>query len=52
MKKPRIFLKHKNDLGVGKCLMNIAIIQEQLGDNFGSQEKSISALTFFDENKV
>jgi len=44
-----IFLKQKNSLGVGKCLMNMAIIQEQMGDDFGSQETGTNAIQYFDE---
>lgn len=45
-KAKNLFLKNKDSLGVGKCLMNMAIIQEQMGDNFGSQETGLNALNF------
>lgn len=43
------FLKKHDSLSAGKCLMNMAIIQEQMGDNFGSQETALAALIFFNE---
>ena len=45
-KAKNLFLKNKDSLGVGKCLMNMAIIQEQMGDNFGSLETGLNALNF------
>ncbi|MPS74210.1 MAG: tetratricopeptide repeat-containing sensor histidine kinase [Chryseobacterium sp.] len=35
---------------MGKCLTNLAIIQETKGDYFGSQETGLSALKYFNEN--
>jgi len=46
------FLRRKDSLGVGKCLMNMAIIQERMGDYFGSQETAVNALQFFNENNL
>lgn len=43
------YLKQKDSFGAGKCLINMAIIQEKLSDNFGSQETSLSAIGYFDE---
>lgn len=43
------FLKQKDSFGAGKCLINMAVIQEKLGDNFGSQETSLSAINYFEE---
>ncbi|WDF46467.1 hypothetical protein PQ459_16385 [Chryseobacterium sp. KACC 21268] len=42
-----IFLQENDSFGVGKCLTNLAIIQETKGDYFGSQETSLSALAYF-----
>ena len=50
-KAKNIFLKQKDSLGVGKCLMNMAIIQEKMGDVFGGQETAINALSYFDEKR-
>lgn len=44
-----IFLQQKDSFGTGKCLANIAIIQETKGDYFGSQETGLSALKYFIE---
>lgn len=40
------FLKNKDSLGIAKSLINMAIIQENAGDNFGSQETSVLALKY------
>ena len=37
----------KDDIGEGKCLMNMAIIQSYFGDNFGAQESAIMAVHMF-----
>ncbi|MCD9854837.1 ATP-binding protein [Epilithonimonas sp. JDS] len=42
-----LFLQQKDSFGAGKCLANLAIIQETKGDYFGSQETAISALRYF-----
>ena len=47
-----VFNKNKDELGVGKCLMNMAIIQEKMGDDFGSQETGVNALSYFKENNI
>ncbi|UKB83846.1 ATP-binding protein [Chryseobacterium sp. MEBOG06] len=44
-----LFLQKNDSIGAGKCLINMAIIQEQFGDNFGSQETSLEAIKYFDE---
>ncbi|WP_051230557.1 tetratricopeptide repeat-containing sensor histidine kinase [Epilithonimonas caeni] len=44
-----IFLQKKDSFGVGKCLANLAIIQETKGDYFGSQESGLSALDYFNQ---
>lgn len=41
------FLGQKDSLGVGKCLLNMAIISTDQGDLFGGQELSINAIPFF-----
>ncbi|SDE83225.1 tetratricopeptide repeat-containing sensor histidine kinase [Epilithonimonas hungarica] len=43
------FLQKKDSFGVGKCLANLAIIQETKGDYFGSQESGLSALDYFNQ---
>lgn len=45
-----LFINQKDSFGAGKCLINMAVIQEQLGDNFGSQETSLSAIKYFNPN--
>ncbi|WP_185960337.1 tetratricopeptide repeat-containing sensor histidine kinase [Pedobacter westerhofensis] len=44
-----IFLQHHDNLGTAKCLLNMAIIATDRGDNFGSQEMSLNALRYFDQ---
>jgi len=39
-----VFLQQRDTLGAAKCFVNMAIIQEKQGDNFGSQESGISAI--------
>lgn len=46
------YLKKLDSFSAGKCLVNMAIIQEESCDNFGSLETSMDALAFFDENKI
>lgn len=46
-----LFLKQKDSLGVGKCLLNMAIISTDNGDYYGGQEISLSALPYFDKRK-
>lgn len=45
-----LFLQRQDSLGAGKCLNNMAIIQEQFGDNYGSQETSLEAIKYLNEN--
>ncbi len=40
------YLKHADSINVGKCLINMAIISGDQGDYFGSQELSLSAITY------
>lgn len=43
------YLKKHDSFSAGKCLVNMAIIQEGVGDNFGSLETSLDALVYFKE---
>jgi len=45
-----LFLQRQDSLGAGKCLNNMAIIQEQFGDNYGSQETSLEATKYLNES--
>jgi tetratricopeptide (TPR) repeat protein len=45
-----IFLQQKDSFGVGKCLANLAIIQETKGDYYGSQETGLNALKYLNES--
>ncbi|PWS29539.1 ATP-binding protein [Pedobacter yonginense] len=42
-----VFTKNGDSLGVGKCLLNMAIISTDKGDYFGGQELSLNAIRFF-----
>lgn len=44
-----VFIERKDSFGAGKCYVNMAIIQENTGDNFGSIETSLTALNFLNE---
>ncbi|SER07644.1 tetratricopeptide repeat-containing sensor histidine kinase [Pedobacter rhizosphaerae] len=45
------FFNNQNDsLGIGKCLINTAIILTEQGDNFGGQEIALQALSYLDES--
>ena len=44
-----LFLKRNDSFGLGKSFVNMAIIQESEGDNFGSIETSLQAREFFNE---
>ena len=44
------FIAHKDSIGTGKCLVNMAIIEADNGDYFGSQETSISATKYINSN--
>lgn len=44
-----VFIRHNDNFGVGKSLMNMALIQENYGDNYGSIETSLLATKFLDE---
>ena len=45
------FSRNKDSLGIAKSLINMAIIQENEGDNFGSQETSVLALKYLKSTK-
>ncbi len=42
-------MQQKDSLGAGKCLVNMGIISTQMGDYFGGQEISLSAIPYFHE---
>ncbi|MRX76778.1 tetratricopeptide repeat protein [Pedobacter petrophilus] len=44
-----LFLLQRDSLGVGKCLLNMAIISTNNGDFFGGQEISLNASSYFDK---
>jgi len=48
-KANEIFLKNNDSFGLGKSFVNMAIIQEKAGDNFGSIETSLGAQQFLKE---
>lgn len=48
-KGKELFLKRNDSFGLGKSFVNMAIIQEKEGDNFGSIETSLMASRFFKE---
>jgi signal transduction histidine kinase len=45
-----LFLKQKDSLGVGKCLVNMAITSIDKGDYFGGLEISLEASNYFNKN--
>ncbi|AJW63218.1 Sensor histidine kinase ComP [Elizabethkingia miricola] len=45
-----IFLQNKDSIRAGNCLVNMAIISSDMGDNLGSLETSLSAIKFLNEN--
>jgi hypothetical protein len=49
-KAKEVFLLHQDSLGVGKCLLNMAIISTDRSDNFGGQELSLSAQDYLNKN--
>jgi len=48
-KAKELFLKRNDSFGMAKCFVNMAIIQEKEGDNFGSIETSLLADQFLKE---
>ncbi|WP_051259612.1 tetratricopeptide repeat-containing sensor histidine kinase [Epilithonimonas tenax] len=49
-KGKELFQKRKDSYGLGKSFVNMAVIQENAGDNFGSIETSLLASKFLKEN--
>jgi signal transduction histidine kinase len=47
-----VFSQRGDSLGVGKCLLNMAIISNDKGDYFGSQELSLNAISYFNPLKA
>jgi len=45
-----LFLQRKDNFGVGKCLVNLAIFQTEKADYFGGQETSVEALKYLNKN--
>ncbi len=50
-KAKEIFVKNRDSFGIGKCIVNLAIILNDKGDYFGSQETGLDAIKYFNENK-
>jgi len=48
-KAKELFQRRNDSFGMGKCFVNMAIIQEKEGDNFGSIETSLHASQFLKE---
>jgi tetratricopeptide (TPR) repeat protein len=48
-KAQEIFTSQKDSLGIGKCIVNKAIILTDKGDFFGGQELSLSAQQYFNK---
>jgi tetratricopeptide (TPR) repeat protein len=46
-----LFLQQKDSFGVGKCLVNMAIISTDKGDYYGGQEISLNAISYLNNNK-
>lgn len=51
-KAQEIFKQNKDNIGIGKCLINKAIILTDKGDYYGGQELSLKARPYFDENDI
>lgn len=45
-KAKEVFLRNKDSIGVASCLVNSAIISTNMGDYFGGQELSLSAIPY------
>ncbi len=48
----QVFLEQGDSLHVAKCLINMAITQQEKADYFGSQETALLAVPFLDEYKT
>ena len=48
-KAKETFLSVKDSFGAGKCLINAAIILNEKGDYFGSQETGLDAIKYFNK---
>lgn len=46
-----VFIQQGDSLGVGKCLLNMAVISTAKGDHFGGQELSLTAISSFNEQQ-
>lgn len=46
----QVFLEKGDSLKVARCLINMAITQQEQGDYFGSQETALQAVPFLNEN--
>lgn len=51
-KAKETFIKSKDSFGAGKCLINAAIILNDKGDYFGSQETSLDAIKYFNKSNI
>ncbi|TDX83080.1 tetratricopeptide repeat protein [Epilithonimonas xixisoli] len=49
-KAKETFLKSNDSFGAGKCLINAAIILNDKGDYFGSQETGLDAIKYFNKS--
>lgn len=47
-KAKQLFLEQKDSLGIGNCLVNMALIQHDRNDYFGAQETALSAQNYLD----
>ncbi|KEQ31782.1 histidine kinase [Pedobacter antarcticus 4BY] len=45
-----IFQQQKDSFGIGKCLVNMAIISTDKGDYYGGQEISLNAVSYLNSN--
>ena len=45
----QIYLEQGDSVQVAKCLINMAITQQEQGDYYGAQETALQAIPFLDE---
>ena len=45
------FSTDQDTIGIAKCLINMAVIQESEGDDYGSQETSVEALKYLNKKR-